>query len=170
MELDDNSEVVLRNLVAYEAVAKSEGDSLVLARYMELMSALMKSGKDVKSLDRTIIKRSSSSSSVKEDEAIVELFGGMCKAIRGTNTPDLDKVIADINGYYNGLWSVSVSKFFKKWGGFALCCFVVLAVLLVCLAVLALALSLVYEWLISKKTTQAKIQGGLRGLKLRSYV
>jgi hypothetical protein len=46
--LDGNTEVVLRNLVAYEAVAVR--GPLVLARYTELMNGIIDTPKDVKIL------------------------------------------------------------------------------------------------------------------------
>ncbi|CAK9162596.1 unnamed protein product [Ilex paraguariensis] len=48
--LDDNSEVILRNLVAYEALSMSVGSTLMLAEYVDLMCAIIDTAEDVKIL------------------------------------------------------------------------------------------------------------------------
>lgn len=109
IKIDVNSEVVLRNLVAYEAMIKSESEPLILTRYIELMSKLVESSEDVRVLKEVIQYES------MKDEDVAKLFSGMSKSIRATNTPDLDKQIAAVNDFHNGLWKVSASKFIKKW-------------------------------------------------------
>ncbi|GMN34547.1 hypothetical protein TIFTF001_042076 [Ficus carica] len=108
IKIDSNSEV-LGNLVAYEATIKLESDSLILSRYMELMSCLEESPEDVTVLKEVILPKS------RKEEDVAKLFSGMSKSIRATNTSDMDKAIADVNQFYKGFWKVSASTFVKKW-------------------------------------------------------
>ncbi|GMN33609.1 hypothetical protein TIFTF001_048273 [Ficus carica] len=107
----DNHITRIRNLVAYEAMIKSESEPLIFTRYIELMSKLVESSEDVRVLKKVIQYES------MKDEDVAKLFSGMSKSIRATNTPDLDKQIAAVNDFYNGLWKVSASNFIKKWRG-----------------------------------------------------
>ncbi|GLU22018.1 hypothetical protein SLE2022_381200 [Rubroshorea leprosula] len=106
--LDVNTEVVLRNLVAYEATNAS--GPLVLTRYTELMNGIIDSAEDVKLLrERGIILNR-----LKNDAEAAEMWNGMSRSIRLTKVPYLDKVIEDVNKHHNSRWSVKVCKFFKK--------------------------------------------------------
>ncbi|KAL0463953.1 UNVERIFIED_CONTAM: hypothetical protein Slati_0282900 [Sesamum latifolium] len=81
ISLDINSEVVLRNLVAYEACNVS--GPLVLARYVELMNGIIDTEEDAKFLrERGIIKNR-----LKSDEEVANLWNGMSKSIRLTKVP-----------------------------------------------------------------------------------
>ncbi|KAK9923046.1 hypothetical protein M0R45_031481 [Rubus argutus] len=107
--LDGNTEVILRNLVAYEASTAS--GPLVLARYTELMNGIIDTEEDVKLLrEKGIILNR-----LKSDEEVANLFNGMSKSIRLTKVPFLDKAIEDTNKYYNGRWKVKMKKFFKTY-------------------------------------------------------
>ncbi|GMI73119.1 hypothetical protein like AT3G02645 [Hibiscus trionum] len=106
--LDINTKVVLRNLVAYEA-SKASGP-LVFARYTELMNGIIDTEQDVKILSQNGIVVNH----LKSDEEGAELWNGMSKSIRLTKVPFLDKVIEDVNRYYNCRWNVKVTKFFKQ--------------------------------------------------------
>ncbi|XP_038713482.1 putative UPF0481 protein At3g02645 [Tripterygium wilfordii] len=106
--LDVNTEVVLRNLVAYEA--SSASGPLVFTRYTELMNGIIDSEEDVKLLrEKGIILNH-----LKSDEEAADLWNGMSKSIRLTKVPFLDKVIEDVNKYYNGRWNVKAKGMMKQ--------------------------------------------------------
>jgi len=95
IRLDVNSEVIIRNLVAYETLIKSN-TPLVFTRYVELMRAIIDTGEDVKILvDSEIIQ------SELRNEAMAEIFNSMNKPIRATKTPNLDKVIYKVNAMFD---------------------------------------------------------------------
>ncbi|KAL0429759.1 UNVERIFIED_CONTAM: hypothetical protein Sradi_0601900 [Sesamum radiatum] len=109
ISLDINSEVVLRNLVAYEACNVS--GPLVLARYVELMNGIIDTEEDAKFLrERGIIKNR-----LKSDEEVANLWNGMSKSIRLTKVPFLDKVIEDVNKYHSGMWKVKCENCMKRY-------------------------------------------------------
>nr|POE92448.1 putative upf0481 protein [Quercus suber] len=97
-------EVIIRNLVAYEAMSKfdeSESESLVFTQYIELMNGIIETRKDVKVLrDHGIPK----TESLMDDE-VLKIFNG---------THEFYKEIADVNNYYNSLRKVKARKFAKK--------------------------------------------------------
>ncbi|PON55186.1 hypothetical protein TorRG33x02_300090 [Trema orientale] len=164
IKLDVNSEVIIRNLVSYEAMIMSESDSLILTRYLELMKGLVDSAEDVK-----VLKGIIQSKSIKEDE-VVKLFSGMNKSIRFTNTHELDDAIAEVNRFYNGLWMVSATKFFKKWRRTAWNFCKVFAALLFLLLMAIQAFCSVYQCPRLSLKSNSQAQHGLRVPSLRSYV
>ncbi|KAK7364203.1 hypothetical protein VNO80_12699 [Phaseolus coccineus] len=95
LKLDVNSEVIMRNLVAHEALTKP--DFLIFTRYTELMRGIIDTVEDVKLLKTEGIIESSSSLSVEETE---ELFNGMSKSIGPTKTEKLDETIKKVNKYF----------------------------------------------------------------------
>ncbi|GFQ02691.1 putative upf0481 protein at3g02645 [Phtheirospermum japonicum] len=109
IELDVNSEVVLRNLVAHEACSVS--GPLVLTRFTELMNGIIDTEEDAKMLCQSgvIVNR------LKSEKEVAELWNGMSRSIRLTKVPCLDRVIGDVNKYYNGRWKVKVGNFMKKY-------------------------------------------------------
>ncbi|XP_068304108.1 putative UPF0481 protein At3g02645 [Pyrus communis] len=107
--LDVNAEVILRNLVAYEASNASE--QLVFTRYTEMMNGIIDTKEDAKLLrEKGIILNR-----LKSDEEVANLFNGMSKSIRLTKVPFLDQAIDDVNKYYNCRWKVKMAKFFKVY-------------------------------------------------------
>ncbi|KAI4346752.1 hypothetical protein L6164_007622 [Bauhinia variegata] len=52
-------------------------------------------------------------SHLKSDEEVASMWNGMSKSIRLTKVPFLDKVIEEVNKYYNGRFSLKVWKFMK---------------------------------------------------------
>ncbi|KAG8643733.1 putative UPF0481 protein At3g02645 [Manihot esculenta] len=109
VSLDVNTEVVLRNLVAYEA--SNASGPLVFTRYTELMNGIIDTEEDVKFLrEKGIILNH-----LKSDGEVAELWNGMSKSIRLTKVPFLDKVIEDVNKYYNGKWKIKVGNFMKRY-------------------------------------------------------
>ncbi|KAI3455272.1 hypothetical protein Pfo_011935 [Paulownia fortunei] len=109
IDLDVNSEVVLRNLVAYEACSAS--GPLVLTRFAELMNGIIDTDEDAKFLcQRGIIINH-----LKSEKEVADLWNGMSRSIRLTKVPSLDKVIGDVNKYYNGRWKVKFGNFMKQY-------------------------------------------------------
>ncbi|XP_058215785.1 putative UPF0481 protein At3g02645 [Rhododendron vialii] len=107
--LNVNSEVVMRNLVAYEASIASE--SLVFARYTELMNGIVDTAADATLLrEKKIIVNS-----LKSDAEVSELFNGMSKSVRLTNVSYIDKAIGDANSYFFSSKKVRVYTSMKKY-------------------------------------------------------
>ncbi|XP_059643815.1 putative UPF0481 protein At3g02645 [Cornus florida] len=105
--LDVNTQTVFRNLVAYEACNAS--GPLVFTRYTELMNGIVDNEEDAKLLrEKGIILNH-----LKSEKEVANLWNGMSKSVRLTKVPRLDKVIEDVNKYYNGRWKVRVEKFMK---------------------------------------------------------
>lgn len=82
--------------MAYESLIDSKRP-LVFSRYVEIMRAIIDTCEDVKLLvQREIIQQTELSDQVVED-----LFNGMRKSIRPTNTLDLEKEIKKVNAKYD---------------------------------------------------------------------
>lgn len=109
VRLDVNTEVILRNLVAFETSAAS--GPLVFTRYTELMNGIIDTVEDVKLLRRKGIVLNC----LKSDGEAANLWNGMSKSVRLTKVPHVDKVIEDVNRHYNGRWKVKVGKFMKSY-------------------------------------------------------
>ncbi|KAL4650796.1 hypothetical protein ACB092_01G114200 [Castanea dentata] len=99
IHLDGNSEVVLRNLIAYEACIAP--DVMVFTRYTELMNGINDTEEDVKILREAgiILNR------LKSDE----------ESVRVTKVPILDKAIEAANACYSGCWRNKMTGFMKKY-------------------------------------------------------
>ncbi|XP_047969403.1 putative UPF0481 protein At3g02645 [Salvia hispanica] len=109
ISLDVNSEVVLRNLVAYEACSAS--GPLVLARYVELMNGIINTEADAKFLcGRGIIVNH-----LKSEKEVADLWNGMSKSVRLTKVGSLDAVIADVNRFYGQRWKVRMGKLMREY-------------------------------------------------------
>ncbi|KAG5021468.1 hypothetical protein JHK82_017370 [Glycine max] len=107
--LDVNTKVFLKNLVAYEASVAL--GPLVITRYTELMNGIIDSEEDAKALrEKGIILNH-----LKSDKEVANLWNGMSKSLRLSREPLLDKVIEDVNKYYNGRMKVKVVKFMKAY-------------------------------------------------------
>lgn len=105
--VDVNSEVVLRNLVAYEAAAGL--GPLVLARYVELMNGIVDTAEDARVLRECGVVLNH----LKSDGEVAELWNGMTRSVRLTKVPALDRVIDDLNRHYGSCWKVRVRTFVK---------------------------------------------------------
>ncbi|XP_062163783.1 putative UPF0481 protein At3g02645 [Alnus glutinosa] len=109
IHLDDNLEVVLWNLVAYEACIAPE--VMVFTRYMELMNGIIDSEEDVRILREAgiILNR------LKSNEEVATLWNGITKSVRVTKVPILDKAIEGANTYYSGSCKVRMNVAMKKY-------------------------------------------------------
>ncbi|KAK9229560.1 hypothetical protein WN944_022523 [Citrus x changshan-huyou] len=109
ISFDVNTEVILRNLVAYEA--SNASGPLVFTRYTELMNGIIDTEEDVKLLrEKGIILNR-----LKSDAEITNLWNGMSKSIRLTKVPHIDKVIEGVNKHYNSQWKVKFWKSMKHY-------------------------------------------------------
>jgi hypothetical protein len=109
VNLDDNSEVLLRNLLAYEDCLAPE--CTVFTRYVELMSGILDTKEDVKILrDSGIVLNR-----LKSDEEAANLWHGITKFMKLTKVPILDNAIEEANSYYSNNWKVRMSTSFKKY-------------------------------------------------------
>ncbi|PWA86635.1 hypothetical protein CTI12_AA134980 [Artemisia annua] len=109
VHLDVNTEVYLRNLVAYEACVAS--GPLVMARYTELMNGIIDTEEDAKYLmDRKIVLNH-----LKSDQEVADLWNGMSKSVKMTKVPYMDKVIEEVNKRYNGTWRVKLARFMATY-------------------------------------------------------
>lgn len=109
ISLDVNTEVTLRNLVAYEA--SNASGPLVFTRYTEMMNGIIDSGDDVKLLrEKGIILNH-----LKSDEEAADVWNGMSKSIRLTKVPFLDKTIEEVNKYHNGRWNIKAKNMMKSY-------------------------------------------------------
>ncbi|CAN8236075.1 unnamed protein product [Cochlearia groenlandica] len=139
INLDTNTETVLRNLVAYEA--SNALGALVLTRYTELINGIIDTEEDVRLLREqgVVVNR------LKSDEEAAEMWNGMSKSVRLTKVGFLDKTIEDVNRYYTGRFSVKVGRFVEVYvyGSWKVFVFVgaVLLLMLVSLQVMSLVFS-----------------------------
>ncbi|KAK9098493.1 hypothetical protein Syun_025538 [Stephania yunnanensis] len=109
VSLDVNTEVILRNLVAYET---SMGTSqLAFTRYTELMNAIIDTEEDAKLLrEKGVVLNH-----LKSDLEVANLWNGMSQSVKLTTVPFLDVVIEDVNKHYNGRWKVKLRQFMKVY-------------------------------------------------------
>ncbi|KAK1318446.1 putative UPF0481 protein [Acorus calamus] len=106
--LNENLEVILRNLVAFEATTTSE--AFMLTRYIELMNGIINSEEDVKLLgERRIVHNQ-----LKSDREVVDLWKGMSKTVKLTRAARIDQVIEGVNGYYEKSWRVQTGRFMSS--------------------------------------------------------
>ena len=114
VKLDSNTEVILRNLVAFEASAAPV--SLVFRQYTDFMNCMIEKIEDVKLLrERGII-----CNHLQSDGDVSSLWNSLGKCVRLTNVGYLDKTIEDLNRYHSRKWKVVVVKFvnhyiFRLW-------------------------------------------------------
>ncbi|WOL00520.1 hypothetical protein Cni_G09233 [Canna indica] len=109
VSLDVNSDVILRNLVAYEASAAM--GPLVFTRYTELMNGIIDTEEDV----RLLRERGVVLNRMKSDAQVAKLWNGMSRSVRLTRVPFLDKAIEDANKYHDGRWRVKTGRFMKRY-------------------------------------------------------
>ncbi|CAN4088562.1 unnamed protein product [Withania somnifera] len=109
INLDVNTEVILRNLVAYEACSAS--GPLVFTRYTELMNGIIDTEEDVALLrERGIVLNR-----LKSDSEVANMWNTMSKSVKLTKVQLLDKVIEDVNKFYYGRWKVKIGKYMKHY-------------------------------------------------------
>ncbi|EXC29940.1 hypothetical protein L484_015133 [Morus notabilis] len=111
IRINANFEVVIRNLVVYEAMIKHETEPPILNWYVELMNGLIQTAEDVAVLRKKIIAKSE----LTDDEQVAKIFSGMNKSVELTNIPqNLNDAVRSVKEYYNNLCWVSTSEFMNK--------------------------------------------------------
>ncbi|MFS8000440.1 hypothetical protein Hanom_Chr12g01178331 [Helianthus anomalus] len=95
VELDGNTKVYLRNLVAHEACVAT--GPLVMARYTELMNGIIDTEQDAKYLS----KRDIVFNYLKSDKEVADLWNGMSKSVKLTKVDYMDIVVANVNKMYD---------------------------------------------------------------------
>ncbi|GAA0175312.1 hypothetical protein LIER_28504 [Lithospermum erythrorhizon] len=107
--LDENSDAIMRNLVAYEQCHAT--GPVIFTRFTELMNGIIDTEEDARILRENgiIVNR------MKTDEDVVKLWNGMRRSLRLTKWKMLDKMIEDVNNYYNQRWKVKLKNFMKKY-------------------------------------------------------
>ncbi|WCJ19030.1 hypothetical protein M5689_001341 [Euphorbia peplus] len=107
LTLNSYSDVVIRNLIAYEAVTKPESQDF--ARYIEIMAAMIRSLEDVELLrSKGILKHEG------DCGEIVKLFKAISLSCAGKSEL-LDEVIKEINQYYDSNWRIKLKRVLKKY-------------------------------------------------------
>ncbi|XP_037465421.1 putative UPF0481 protein At3g02645 [Triticum dicoccoides] len=109
LHLDSNTDVILRNLVAYETAAVR--GPLVLARYTELMNGIIDTPRDVKILTGCGIIVNG----MKSNKEAADMWNGMCRAVRPSKAPLLDCVITEVNAHRNRSAAVRARKMLKRY-------------------------------------------------------
>lgn len=84
---------------------------MVFARYTELMNGIIDSEEDVKVLRQKGVILNH----LKSDGEVATMWNGMSKSLKLTKVPLLDKVVEDVNKYYNGRMKVKAWKFMKSY-------------------------------------------------------
>ena len=108
IHLNDNSDVVLRNLVAYEACIAPE--RMILTHYTELKNVIIDTEEDVRILreNEILVNR------MKSDKEVAAMWNGMTTAVKVTRVPVMDKAIEGVNGYYAASWKVKAKETMKN--------------------------------------------------------
>ncbi|KAL3343317.1 hypothetical protein AABB24_027058, partial [Solanum stoloniferum] len=52
---------------------------------------------------------------LKSDDEVANLWNSMSKSVKLTKVELLDKVIEDVNKFYNGRWRVKIGKYMKHY-------------------------------------------------------
>nr|XP_043629720.1 putative UPF0481 protein At3g02645 [Erigeron canadensis] len=113
IDLKSHSEVIFRNLVAYEELMFKKGNftQLDFTEYVDLMCGIIDDVKDV-----NILRENNVIEGDMDDEEIVKLFNGITKsgAKMDGKKSDLQTTIANVNKYYGNIPRVKVLRFIKK--------------------------------------------------------
>ena len=91
VKLDSNTEVILRNLVAFEASVAP--GAMVFTRYTDLMNGMIDAEEDVKLLRQSGII----CNHLENHGEVASLWNSMGKCVQLTKVAYMDKVIKDIN-------------------------------------------------------------------------
>ncbi|ERN14276.1 putative UPF0481 protein At3g02645 [Amborella trichopoda] len=109
ISLDCNSEIIIRNLVAFEEA--SAPGPLIFTRYTELMNGIIDTKRDVALMrERGILVHH-----LKSDKVVAELWNGMSRTVSHNKVEGLDRVIEEVNKYYGRSWRVVMAKFLRRY-------------------------------------------------------
>ncbi|XP_027118760.1 putative UPF0481 protein At3g02645 [Coffea arabica] len=110
MKLNTNSEVILRNLKAYEEASASPGSSIKFSEYLDFMCGIIDTAKDVKFLkERAIID------SKMGNQEIADLFNGIQKSSRSDEQKDgIELTIDELNRGYDDSFRIKIWTFLRQ--------------------------------------------------------
>ncbi|KAK3414520.1 hypothetical protein EUGRSUZ_H00381 [Eucalyptus grandis] len=108
IKLSVNSEVVIRNLVAYEAMATS--GPLLFTRFVELMDGLLDTPHDVR-----LLKKHGIITGHLKDGEVARLFNGMSHSIDGHCPSQLDKTIKKVNEFYHAAPKIKTQNMIERY-------------------------------------------------------
>lgn len=137
--MDENSDVVLRNLLAYEASVAPE--IMALSRYIELMNGIIDTEEDVKLLKESGIILNH----LRGDMEVANMWNSMCKSVKTAKVPVLDDAIESMNTFYFSKLKVKVASIMKKYVFNSWKCLVFLAANFFLLLTTVQAVCSVYE-------------------------
>ncbi|KAL0315485.1 UNVERIFIED_CONTAM: hypothetical protein Sradi_5426700 [Sesamum radiatum] len=110
--LNAHSEIILRNLVAYEAASAKPGKVLEFAQYVDLMCGIIDTKKDV-----DILKKAKIIEGELPDQEIVSIFNRIRKST-GENEKaksNIEQAIDNANKKFDEVGSVKVKKLLKTY-------------------------------------------------------
>ncbi|PIN20326.1 hypothetical protein CDL12_07006 [Handroanthus impetiginosus] len=111
IKLNHTSEIILRNLVAYEAASAKAGSTLEFAEYVDLMCGIVDSPKDV-----DILKKEKIIESELGDEDIARMFNGIGKSTKKKgDKSNIEEAIDNVNTTYDNLCGIKVKRFMEKY-------------------------------------------------------
>ncbi|KAK2631854.1 hypothetical protein EUGRSUZ_L02360, partial [Eucalyptus grandis] len=108
IKLSVNSEVVIRNLVAYEAMATS--GPLLFTRFVELMDGLLDHPRDVR-----LLKKHGIITGHLKDGEVACLFNGMSHSIDVHGPSQLDKTIKKVNEFYHAAPKIKTQNMIERY-------------------------------------------------------
>ncbi|RWR78669.1 putative UPF0481 protein [Cinnamomum micranthum f. kanehirae] len=107
--MNEKSEVVMRNLVVFEASVAPE--MMAVSRYTELINGIIDTEEDVKLLREAGIIYNH----LKSDMEVANLWNSMSKSVKSTKVPILDDAIKSINAYYSSQLKVKAGTIIKNY-------------------------------------------------------
>nr|XP_027118754.1 putative UPF0481 protein At3g02645 [Coffea arabica] len=108
--LNTDSEVILRNLVAYEVASASPVSTLILAGYVDFMCGIIDTAKDV-----DLFKEKGIIESNLLSEEIAEIFNGISKSSSQRALPELEEATQDLNRIYDSTFTVRTWRFIRDY-------------------------------------------------------
>ncbi|XP_027118754.2 putative UPF0481 protein At3g02645 [Coffea arabica] len=106
--LNTDSEVILRNLVAYEVASASPGSTFILGGYVDFICGIIDTAKDVDLLKEKGIIESNLLS-----EEIAEIFNGISKCSSQRALPQLEEATQELNRIYDSTFTVRTWRFIR---------------------------------------------------------
>lgn len=105
------SEVILRNLVAFESMSKDKSESLPFTRYTQLMNGIIDNAEDV-----NLLKKSGVIQGDLYNAEIAKLFNGLSESIEPKDRDiNIDEAIKKVNRCYDNTLKVKTNKLLKKY-------------------------------------------------------
>ncbi|XP_050210065.1 putative UPF0481 protein At3g02645 [Mercurialis annua] len=108
LELNVYSDVIIRNLLAYETITKPETPNF--ARYIELMGAMIQTVEDVKLLKNEKILMHNG-----DNHEVLKLFSGIKSSVPSGGKSGFDRSIEELNEYYKNHWKIKLRTLVKKY-------------------------------------------------------